>query len=642
MSFKQSSSSLHLIISAAVIMMLTQACAPGTSKAPVEEVTITTRPSSTSGSVEDMIQGLDATAAIDMLENAATDSSRNRAFELLYKAAEISIAEQSVATASQRVSTLQSRFPESDKSVKLAILNNRLLLKSQQPATIIEALDRLNTRATAEEKLAILDLKAKALLKAGFPIESVQIRVSLDQALRNSSPARQQENDRQLWRSLLQVEPGLVSGHINEIPDTFSGWLELADLVNRYPYNSVALNAELDNWIARNPGHPANRTIIDQIRKKQIATSNHPEHIALVLPLSGQLAPVGTAIRDGFMSAYLESRRIFGTQMTMDIYDTRGEPEAARQAVQNANDRGVEFIIGPLAKEAVASAISANQTQSLPLYEQSLVSTDNIEPDVTPASNDAADTYQFDLAPETEAAQTAERAARQGLMRAMVMVPENIWGNRIYEAFTDRYQQIGGSVVALNRFKKGTADFSGGLKQQLNLDISNTRHKRLESFLGRNLGFTPRRRQDIDVIFIAASPQEARLIKPQLKFFYASDIPVYATSSIYTGIPNARRDKDLENILFCDMPWLLDNKPAPGSLHRTIQVSWPEHSLKYMRFYALGADAFRLLPQLEWLEEYSRDWIAGGTGKLSLTDTGVIQRQLSWATFENGVPKQVN
>ena len=446
MSFKQSSSSLHLIISAAVIMMLTQACAPGTSKAPVEEVTITTRPSSTSGSVEDMIQGLDATAAIDMLENAATDSSRNRAFELLYKAAEISIAEQSVATASQRVSTLQSRFPESDKSVKLAILNNRLLLKSQQPATIIEALDRLNTRATAEEKLAILDLKAKALLKAGFPIESVQIRVSLDQALRNSSPARQQENDRQLWRSLLQVEPGLVSGHINEIPDTFSGWLELADLVNRYPYNSVALNAELDNWIARNPGHPANRTIIDQIRKKQIATSNHPEHIALVLPLSGQLAPVGTAIRDGFMSAYLESRRIFGTQMTMDIYDTRGEPEAARQAVQNANDRGVEFIIGPLAKEAVASAISANQTQSLPLYEtpvnnqagdnnsevakpvpapspmiikpaarmltlnraeQSLVSTDNTEPDVTPASNDAADTYQFDLAPETEAAQTA-------------------------------------------------------------------------------------------------------------------------------------------------------------------------------------------------------------------------------------------
>ena len=271
-----------------------------------------------------------------------------------------------------------------------------------------------------------------------------------------------------------------------------------------------------------------------------------------------------------------------------------------------------------------------------------MLSPDNDETSVVPASTEPAEIYQFDLAPETEATQAAERAARQGLMQAMVMVPENIWGNRIYEAFTQEYQQLGGSVVALNRFKKGSADFSSGLKKQLNLDISNTRHKQLESFLAKDLGFTPRRRQDIDVIFVAGSPQEARLIKPQLKFFYASNIPVYSTSSIYTGFSNAKRDKDLDNIVFCDMPWLLDNKPAPGSLHRTIQVSWPEQSAKYMRFYALGADAFRLLPQLEWLKNNNGDWIKGGTGKLSLTNNGVIQRQLSWATFENGLAKPVN
>jgi outer membrane PBP1 activator LpoA protein len=249
--------------------------------------------------------------------------------------------------------------------------------------------------------------------------------------------------------------------------------------------------------------------------------------------------------------------------------------------------------------------------------------------------------YQFDLAPETEALQAAERAIRENFSRAMVMVPENVWGNRLYEAFTSRYEQLGGSVVTLDRFEKGTSDFSSGIKNRLNLEISKIRHKQLQSFLGRKLGFTPRRRKDIDVIFIAASPQEARLIKPQLKFFYASDIPVYATSNVYTGTPNASRDKDLENIVFCDMPWLLDDKPAPGSLHRTIQTSWPENSGKYMRFFALGADAFLLLPQLEWLQNNQNDWISGGTGKLSLDDTGTVHRQLSWATFKDGVPRVI-
>jgi len=219
------------------------------------------------------------------------------------------------------------------------------------------------------------------------------------------------------------------------------------------------------------------------------------------------------------------------------------------------------------------------------------------------------------------------------------MVPENIWGNRIYEAFTQRYQALGGEIVALQRFKKGSADYSSSIQQGLKLNLSKIRHKQLESLLHEDLGFTPRRRKDIDMIFIAATPQQARLIKPQLKFFYAEDIPVYATSSVYAGSPNPGRDKDLENIIFCDMPWLLTNKPAPGSLQRSITTAWPQQAAKYLRFHALGADAFRLLPQLEWLKEHNNDQIAGGTGRLSLDNQGVVQRQLSWASFKHAIPE---
>lgn len=669
MSFKQSNTRLTVILVITALMTVLQACAPSTTKAPVEETRPVVQPKAETGSIEEMIAGLDPAEAIRLLENTASGSSRNRAFTLLSRAAEISAEHEPVDVANQRITALRSQFPESDKAVKIAILQNRVLLKSQQPASIIETLDRLNTRATAEEKLLILDLKAEALMRAGFPIESVQIRISLDEALQATDTSRQELNDRRLWGNLMKVNPGLISGHITEIPDIFSGWLELADLVNRYPFDSAALNTELDKWITRNQGHPANRVIVDYIRQKQIATSNHPGHIALILPLSGKLSPVGSAIRDGFMSAFLETRRVFGTQIILDVYDSRGDAEAARMAVQNANDRGAEFIIGPLAKEAVGAAIDANQYHSMPAaqdasanitlkpaedpskssadmltlnrIDESTITTG--EQQITSESSDhrAQRIYQFDLSPETEALQAAERASKEGLTRAMVMVPENVWGNRIYEAFTQRYQELGGSVVALDRFKKGSADFSSGINNELNLDISKIRHKQLESFLGSDLGFIPRRRQDIDVIFIAASPQEGRLIKPQLKFFYASDIPVYATSSIYTGTPNASRDKDLENIVFCDMPWLLIDKPAPGSLQRTIQTSWPQDTAKYMRFYALGADAFLLLPQLDWLKNNRNDWVSGGTGKLSLDENGIIQRQLSWASFKNAVPRLI-
>ena len=544
-------------------------------------------------------------------------------------------------------------------------------MASHQAGQVIASLDQLEDRATAEEKLAILALKAEALLQAGFPIESVQLRINLDTEYGKTRPEKQQNNDLLLWGSLMQVQPELISGHITEIPDTFSGWLELAHLVYSYPFDNAALNRELDNWSLRNPDHPANRVVVERIRQKQIATSNHPQQIALLLPLTGKLSAVGKAIRDGFMSAYLESRRIFNTQIKIDIYDTQGNADATSLAVQHANDTGAKFIIGPLAKEAVSAAIAANLPATIDAPEATPGPQDKpqeksqVKPPViippanmltfnraaetvineaeNPVSVQATDSdiFQFDLAPETEALQVAERASKEGHTRAMVMVPENVWGNRIYEAFTRRYQELGGSIVALDRFKKGAADYSSGIKHELNLDLSNIRHKQLETLLHQDIGFTPRRRQDVDMIFIAATPQEARLIKPQLKFFYADDIPVYATSSIYSGKPNPGRDKDLENIIFCDMPWLLTEKPAPGSLQRAIKSSWPNESAKYMRFYALGADAFMLLPQLQWLQDNSSDWISGGTGRLSVDSEGVIQRQLSWASFKNAVPQVV-
>ena len=105
------------------------------------------------------------------------------------------------------------------------------------------------------------------------------------------------------------------------------------------------------------------------------------------------------------------------------------------------------------------------------------------------------------------------------------------------------------------------------------------------------LEFTARRRHDADVIFLAGHPRASRLLNPQLRFYRASRIPVYATPSIYSGRPNPSQDLDLNGIRFCDIPWLY-NDVYQGELSlESLQDSWRQFPSIYLRLIALGIDA---------------------------------------------------
>ncbi len=52
------------------------------------------------------------------------------------------------------------------------------------------------------------------------------------------------------------------------------------------------------------------------------------------------------------------------------------------------------------------------------------------------------------------------------------------------------------------------------------------------------------------MVFLLSYPSKARQIMPLLKYYYAGDVPVYATSSVYTGGVNVMKDRDLNGIIF--------------------------------------------------------------------------------------------
>src|SRR5690606_29923358 len=97
------------------------------------------------------------------------------------------------------------------------------------------------------------------------------------------------------------------------------------------------------------------------------------------------------------------------------------------------------------------------------------------------------------------------------------------------------------------------------IRAALNIQRSEARAKEIESILNRRIEFTPRRRQDIDMVFMLAKPAQARVIKPLLDFYYAGDLAVYSTSRIYTGYPIPRLDRDLDKVRFTEMPFVVES-----------------------------------------------------------------------------------
>lgn len=242
------------------------------------------------------------------------------------------------------------------------------------------------------------------------------------------------------------------------------------------------------------------------------------------------------------------------------------------------------------------------------------------------------------MSPEEEARQVAERTWLDGHVNAAVLTPTGPWGDRVHKAFSERWEELGGRVVEQQSYNSSKNDFSAPIRKLLNIDDSKRRYRKMSRLLRTKLKYSTYRRQDIDFIFIAGYPRQARQIRPQLKFFHASRVPVYATSHIFTGNLNPERDRDMDGIRFGDMPWVLSETTSHRGLRNEIESLISKAGNKHQRLYAMGVDAFNIIAALNTLKSYPYERYQGETGSLSLDEKQRVKRQLSWVYFRSGRP----
>jgi outer membrane PBP1 activator LpoA protein len=492
------------------------------------------------------------------------------------------------------------------------------------------ALRRLASAPSAEAtgqgqdtQIALGSLRARALELADEPMSALRERIQLAPLLNGEA---QRANHNAIWATLAGVDLAQLTAGSSTDSYELRGWLELQRISNAEQHNIQDQLDAIDQWRNIWAQHSAAGNLPDALAMLYEVWETRPAEIALVLPVQ---EPLGKAISEGFMSAYYDDLARGREVPRVRIYDTSFRTDVL-VFYDQAVDDGIKLIIGPVLKDAVRRMQRSGRP--MPVTTLALNYGD-------PGTPYLEDLYQFGLAPEDEIQQAAQTAWAAGHRNAAVLTPAGEEYLRIQDTFVSYWNSLGGRVVSIDNFTEAR-DYSPVVKRIFSIDASEARAEQIRSLIPRtSIEFVPRRRQDVDFIFLLANPTEGRQIMPTLSINYAGDVPVYAMPSIYDGGSNSAANQDLNGIIFNDAPWILEQS---SPLKTAADSTWASASGPVQRLRAMGVDAYRLHLRMLQMHAFPDTRLEGATGTLSMQPDGSVRRELRNAVVINGAASLLN
>ena len=533
-------------------------------------------------------------------------------------AALIASAENDYETVARILSSIKSPEKNSYLKSNFLIIEAEKAIHLNKPTRAFKILETFFDEAELDPayKIRISGIKAEAhYLEKDFAARAKEL-ISISSILKTS---KKRSNAEEIFRSLMMLSEEKLNALLQEsLSFDEQGWILLTLVVKSNSENLGNQFFAFEEWKRNWAGHPANAIHPARLAILPEMINQSPKTVALILPLTDDYSKFGEAVRDGFIAAHFQSEE----KKKIMVYDSNSSDII--EIIEQASKDGADVIVGPLDRKKVASLLTE---PILPVKTLALNRTEDY--------NDQTNLFQFGLAPEDESEQAAKKAYESGYRRALVIAPETEWGDRNHKAFTKAFSMLGGKTVESARFSS-QKDYSSLVRKLFKIGSSEDRASKLSRVIGKKLEFKARRRKDIDFIFLLANNSQARGIKPTISFFYGEDLPVYATSHINRNSENRLDNIDLNGIYFCEMPW---NLKAQNRVKTKIMETWEENSNGLAPFFALGADAHKLIQRMEQLEKLPYDPIFGTTGMLSMNSDQKIKRTLEWAKFEDSSVK---
>jgi outer membrane PBP1 activator LpoA protein len=414
-----------------------------------------------------------------------------------------------------------------------------------------------------------------------------------------------------LWTDINRTPPDRITT-LAAGTDTNAAWWQLAAALQ----SSFDLNAErtaIASWQAHHRDHPAAEwppSALKQIDRDVAA----PTRIGLLLPISGPLANPGRAVRDGFLAAFYHS----GSNATVRIYDSNSATIASLYA--RASSDGAQLIVGPLDKGNVVD-INALPTRPVPVLALNYL---------PPGVKAGAGLFQFGLAIEDEARAIARRVYQDGLYRIVILESDVEWASRAAQAFREQFEALGGTVVTVGIIDDPRA-ITEVVGNTLLVNTSTTRKEALAKTIGSTPEFIPRRRSDVDAFVALVGHSHARALNPAMSFYFAADVPIYATSQVAGGGTSTDL-ADLDGLRVTELPWQVYS----SAIRTEVDAAFPSVDPTLSPLYALGVDAYRLAARADLLTATATGGLLGETGQLQIQSSGAVVRHPAWAVVSHG------
>lgn len=427
-------------------------------------------------------------------------------------------------------------------------------------------------------------------------------------------------------------------------------YVALYNLVAEHGLNTAQFNRELKRFSRVYRGTPLVTHLPEPIVQAAELRRRDVQKATVMLPLSGRYKATGMAVKDGILAAYYDqlSRNGSASAPHLTFIDTNGK--SGEELINAIGD--TQWIIGPLLKETLdlmlptlprnINLLALNRPDDASPVTISTIDSPLIpEEFAVPAAEPLSATW-FALAPEDEAYQLADHIAQKGYRSPIVVAANSTIYQRLLDAFESRWQRHHSDNEKSRTLNIVTFDDSGSLKDgitdALGVAQSKSRIDQIRYMVNEKLHNVTRNRRDIDAIVVFASPEQTELLNPMVEAslspFDGKTVPVYTTSRSMEYDSGKNQWRDLQNVRFIDMPWMLPQNRWP-EFTRTANTLWPDRSTAFSRFFAFGVDAYQMLPNVEQMALLPQVSLEGLTGKLFVDEAGRVIRTLPQARINN-------
>lgn len=531
--------------------------------------------------------------------------------------------------------------------------------------------------ASAEELLAMLDgitgtgetAFQKAELQTQLFTQQGNLAAAANSVLKTN--LTDDEKVQQVWQWITSIPASSLDSVGSAYPD-LSPFITLRELTEENASSPEKLAKSLQQFKQVYRGHVLENALPENVIEATQLTDAGANDIAVLLPLSGRLARTGQVVKNGIMAAYytdVEKRQDEHLLPRLRFIDTNEVD--TQHLLSEIGD--TKFIIGPLLKDTVerlipslplgVNVLALNRPDELP-YNASTkgLATGSSNPAVADdalasgtglAGDDTQNELHslglptslnyYGLAPEDEAKQLAEFIFNKGYRAPIVIAAQSSLYQRMDDTFKKHWR------ILNNQENKQRANITSvsfndsnslreGITQALDVAQSNERINQIEYMTNDEVYNMPRSRRDIDAIVAFASPQDTELLNPiieaSLNPYDGKQVPVYATSRSMDYDSGKNQWRDLQNVHFIDMPWLMPSH-SWQPLQQEVEQAWQNQNTMQKRLFAFGFDAYQLLPQLGMLNTLKYLSHEGLTGTLSLNQQGEVIRKQPQAIIRN-------